>query len=234
MKPFSRQTARPLLVGLLLAFLLAASGCQTVSSHVNRRYDTTLGEKREVTNVYQDGDALAQRFRRVALLPFHKGAAYRHIDMERIERLFAAEILKLRLFEVADVPPERMEELFGLPSFSSVEPLPPRLLSRLRKAYGVDGVLLVDVTHYQPYRRVSLGVRAKLVEVETGAVVWAADELFDAASPAVANAARRHYNTKASIGQYPLDYSYHALDTPSRFAVYVAHALFSEISLQKN
>lgn len=226
-----RNATRPALLAVVLATLLAASGCQSVNESVNRRFDANLGKKHEVTNVYQDGEALNQRVSRVAMLPFYKGA-YSHIDMEPVEQLFAAEIMKLRLFELVPVKPERLSELFSSERFSSVEALPENLLSRLEEAYGVDGALFIDVTHYQPYQRVSLGVRAKLVETKTGSIVWAADELFDAASPPVANAARLHYNTRSSIGPYPMNYSYYALDTPSRFAAYVAHALFSEISLQ--
>ncbi|MBD5781689.1 hypothetical protein IEN85_19470 [Pelagicoccus sp. NFK12] len=210
-------------LGCLLA--LALSGCKTANA-LNSKLDTTVGKKHKVTNVHEV-KSLPAHLRRVALLPLYKGR-YDHIDMTVIEQNFAQELSKLNVFELITVEPEKMEELFGVERYSSVEVLPTKLLSKLHEIYAIDGVMLVDLTYYNAYQPVGMGVRAKLLDGHTGELVWAADETFDGASPAVSNAARKYFQTQSTT-EYPLHRTQTVLHSTARFSKYVAHALFDTI-----
>lgn len=201
------------------------SGCKTVHS-VNSRYDTTVGKKHKVTNV-KEVEAFPEHLRRVAMLPIHKGR-YAHLDLALLQENVSQELGKLNLFELVVVEPLQMDELFGMGSYSSVETLPTKLLSKLHEVYAIDGVMLVDLTYYRAYQPVSIGMRAKLLDGHTGEIVWAADETFDSASPAVSNAARKYFQ-KQSTTQYPLHQTQSVLQSPTRFSKYVAYALFDTI-----
>lgn len=198
---------------------------------MNSRYDTTIGKKRQTTNVYQKAP-LPESLNRVALLPMYKGS-YEHQDFESIEENFRLELVKRSLFEVVELSPEDMNVLFPQPRYSSVEQLPSDLLTKLSAKYAIDGLMLLDVSYYNPYKPVGLGIRAKLLDGHTGEIIWAADEVFDASNPAVSNAARKFYKTE-SIIQYPLHNTQTTLHSPNRFSKYVAHSLFSAIYLQKD
>ena len=211
-------------LGLALA-LLASGGCSSVR-HMNAKRDTTLGGKRKVENVHQV-EGLPEHLRRVALLPLHLDR-YDHLDMSQIEENFSQELIKRNLFEVVTVTAADMQEIFGQPSYSSVKHLPTKLLSKLHHIYGIDGVMLIDVTHFNAYQPVALGVRAKLLDGRSGEIVWAADELFDAANPEVSNAARKYFHTESKL-QYPLHNAQTVLHSPIRFSKYVADALFDTI-----
>ncbi|MDQ8180432.1 hypothetical protein [Pelagicoccus sp. SDUM812005] len=210
--------------GCILA--LALSGCKTANA-LNSRFDTTVGKKHKLTNVHEVEKALPAHLRRVALLPVYKGR-YDHIDMTVIEQNFVQELGKLNLFELVAVEPEKMDELFGVERFSSVEVLPTKLLSKLHEIYAIDGVMLVDITYYNAYQPVAMGVRAKLLDGHSGELVWAADETFDGANPAVSNAARKYFQTQSTT-EYPLQRTQTVLHSTARFSKYVAYALFDTI-----
>ncbi|QXD33258.1 hypothetical protein [Candidatus Pelagisphaera phototrophica] len=212
---------------VLIALL---SGCGTVHK-VNSQYDTTIGKKRQTTNVYQKAP-LPMSLNRVALLPMYKGR-YEHHDFEGIEENFRLELVKRSLFEVVSLTPEEMSTLFPEPRYSSIEYLPTDLLTKLSAKYAIDGLLLLDVSYFKPYKPVGLGIRAKLLDGHTGEIVWAADEVFDASNPAVSNSARKYYKTE-SIIQFPLHNTQTILHSPNRFSKYVAHSLFRTIYLQKD
>lgn len=209
--------------GCLLA--LALGGCKTANT-LNSKFDTTIGPKHKVTNVHEV-KALPAHLRRVAMLPLYKGR-YDHIDMTPIQQNLVLELGKLNLFELVAVDAQEMEELFGVERYASVEVLPTKLLSKLHEVYAIDGVLLVDVTYYDAYQPVGLGMRAKLLDGHTGALVWAADETFDGANPAVSNAARKYFHSESTI-EYPLQRTQSVLHSTARFSKYVAHALFDTI-----
>ena len=210
------------------AFLLTA--CSTIH-RVNAEFDTTLGKKRKTTNVYQDG-VLPGQLTRVALLPMYKGE-YDHIDLSLIEENIRLELSKLGLFEVVSVGPETMRELFSQERFSSIEALPTQLIEKLHARFAVDGLLLVDLSYFKAYQPVGMGMRAKLLDTNSGKLVWAVDEVFDSSNPDVSNAARKFYKTESIIA-YPIRNTQSALHSPNRFSKYVAHSLFGAIYLQKS
>ena len=219
-----------LLPALGMIALALFSGCATVH-RVNSEFDTTIGKKRKTSNIYRDGE-LPSQLTRVALLPMYKGD-YEHMDLSLIEENLRLELTKLNLFEVVTVAPETMKELFAQERFSSIEVLPTQLIEKLYARYAVDGLILIDLSYFKAYQPVGIGMRAKLVDCDTGKLVWAIDEVFDSSNPAVSNAARKFYKTE-SIISYPLQNTQSALHSPNRFSKYVAHSLFGAIYLQKS
>lgn len=214
---------------LALSIAVLFSGCGTIHQ-VNSEYDTTIGKKRKTTNVYQDGE-LSGQLSRVAVLPMFKGE-YGHMDLSLIEENIRLELAKLGLFEVISVEPEVMKELFAEERFSSIGVLPVHLVEKLHARYAVDGLLLLDLSYFKAYQPVGIGIRAKLLNSDTGKLVWAADEIFDSSNPEVSNAARKFYKTESIIA-FPLHNTKSVLHSPSRFSKYVGNSLFRAINLQK-
>ena len=204
---------------LLATFAMALNGCQ-VAKVVCHTAPAPL------PSFHADGAGTPMR--RVAVLPLYynqqTAGSMRDMDMT-----FNEELTKTSLFEVVQISRSDLETHFGWQQMSSVEVLPGNLLARLAAEYGVDGVLFTDVTHYFPYRPVSIGVRAKLVDVNTGQIRWAFDHLFDSSQPDTSDAAQRYY-LKNSRDTYPvpLDGS-PILQSPSRFSRYVACEMFRSL-----
>lgn len=100
--------------------------------------------------------------------------------------------------------------------------LPPDWAERIRATTGADAALLLDLTGCSPYPPLTLGLRAKLVRLTTGEVIWTADEWFDASNPDVARAARRHARggLRSRKGE-----GITVLHSPTKFAAYAMDAL---------
>jgi hypothetical protein len=129
--------------------------------------------------------------RRVAILPaYHpklQGEVLKEIDMA-----LNAELSKKAVFEVVPITRSAMELLTDRREVSSVERVPGDLFRKLRDQYGVEGVMFNDLTQYSPYKPVSLGVRSKLVDIETGSIQWASDVMLDSGNASVAASARAY------------------------------------------
>lgn len=149
-------------------------------------------------------------------------------SLERIDRAVTEELTRTGRFEVVVVPREEFHRMFGPRALSTVDPLPPELFDKMVKGYAADGVLFTDVTAFSAYPPLNLGLRIKLANVADHQIVWATDNLFSAADPAVANSARRHA-LKLGADRGPGDLSHTILQNPSRFAGYAAAASFEAL-----
>jgi hypothetical protein len=167
--------------------------------------------------------------RRVALLPLCN-ASYPDHYLRALDETFESELTKKALFEVVSVSRADMERLFAERQFASTSTLPADTLTKLRQRYGVEGVLFTDLTHFSPYRPVSMGIRTKLVDVSTGKIRWAFDYVFDAGNSSVAEAAKR-YQVLYSDPRQPLSTDGGSiLLSPARFAKYVASETFASLT----
>jgi hypothetical protein len=81
--------------------------------------------------------------------------------------------------------------------------------------------MFVDLTAYDAYRPLALGIRAKLATVADRRLIWSFDEVFTCLNPAVTNGLKRFYLQSGEKGS-PFDLSSDALDSPNQFAAYAA------------
>tara|TARA_B110000037_G_C17083018_1_gene490784 strand:+ start:1509 stop:1877 length:369 start_codon:yes stop_codon:yes gene_type:complete len=109
MKNYVKRISNPLSMAAILVLSFLVVGCLPMTTSANRQFNTTLGKKHKVENVYRA--ELPEHLRRIAVLPFHKGN-FEHGDFSEIERNFALELIKLNRFEVVVVSPDAMKELF--------------------------------------------------------------------------------------------------------------------------
>ena len=94
--------------------------------------------------------------------------------------------------------------------------------------YDAQAVLFVDVTAYQPYRPLTLGIRAKLASVADHRLVWSFDEIYSTNDPRVVAAVRRFYEHN-ELGNLPFDLTPDDLQSPGRFAAYAANQTFETL-----
>lgn len=169
-----------------------------------------------------------EQLRRVALLPMYSGS-FPDQYVRTLDAAFLAELSKRSLFEVVPVSRGQMEALFGERQFSSTETLPAESLAQIRERFGVDGVLFTDLTHFSPYRPVSMGIRTKLVAASTGQIRWAFDYIFDAGSAAVAESAKRYQLAYSNEHQPLTSDGGSILLSPTRFAKFVANETYASL-----
>lgn len=172
--------------------------------------------------------SLPSDLRRVVLLPIYGGQVAAVETSSVLDAVFATELQKQNRFEVVVLSRAECQRRFGASEFSSVSVVPHDFLPRIRRDFAADAVLWIDLTSYRPYSPLALGVRAKLVSVDDPRMIWTFDNIFSADNPAVANSARQHF-VRQSNSDAPADLTREALQSPSRFATYVAAATFATL-----
>jgi len=166
--------------------------------------------------------------RRVIVLPVAGGPALTEETLLKLDAICQGELTRTARFEVVPLSRNALAEITGTRQLSSVDKLPAVLIDKLfniYNSYGADAVLFIDVTTYSPYPPLVLGLRTKLARVTDGEIIWAADNVFAAAEPAVANSAR-HHALALGTDRGEINLSHTILQNPQRFAGYVAAATF--------
>lgn len=207
-----------------LALLLA--GCATIE----RKWDVPDGPAFVPAN-HTSAGPLPSTVRRVGLLPLHADS-WNATTLQPLDDAFAAELGKTGRFEVVRIPRSILHDWFGHGSFDSTGVLPESLPARLRSEFGLDAILLVDLTRYSPYAPVALGVRAKLMPLDGAGVLWSFDEVFDGAQPGVSVAARKYYLDHARPAM-PHDDPAGILLSPARFSKFVAWTTFGTLPVRR-
>lgn len=173
------------------------------------------------------GESNLGTIRRVVLLPSWGGAVVSDETVAELDAIFVAALQRENRFEVISFSRQESLRRFHREALSGASVLPPELFPLLQREFGADAVMMIDVTNYSAYRPLALGLRAKLASIEGARLVWTFDNEFSADNPAVANSARHHF-LGAGTG-LPTDVTSSVLQSPGRFAAYVAAAMFQSL-----
>jgi hypothetical protein len=216
---------RSILCGKLavIAALIFSAGCATPVFN-----DPARGGPFFTPTNHNGVSSLPSDLRRVMVLPLSAGGVTTPEMAAALDPVFATALQKENRFEVVILSREDCRRRFGVEELPSSTVLPRDFMANLRRDYAVDAVLFVDLTAFSAYRPLSLGVRAKLASAEDVRLLWNFDNVFSAADAAVANSARRHL-LKQDRSAAPADLSPAVLQSPARFAGYVAAATFATL-----
>jgi len=178
---------------------------------------------------YTGDPQLPATLRRVVLLPIAGGTVAPAESVAALDAVFTAQLQRQNRFEIVTLTRAECLQRFQAEEFPSVGALPATLLKRLQREFGADGVMFIDITVFKPYRPLALGVRAKLATIEDPTrLVWTFDNVYSAAEAPVANSARAHF-LESDGGRIPADLTPSVLQSPGRFATYVASSVFSTL-----
>ena len=203
---------------------LSAIGCRTLPGSPERQG----APGRQFSNVFST--SLPASVRRVAMLPIYSpqtiGDAQRDLDT-----IFSSELTKMLRFEVVPISRSDLAAYAHREQIASSDIVPPEVFAAIREKSGADAVLFTDITHYRAYRPISIGVRAKLIDIRSLQPVWSIDSVLDSANSRVADAARE-YGSDGSRSDRPAQ-SELVLQSPRRFGAFVAHQIFSTLPVRQ-
>lgn len=212
------------LAGLLLAGM-GLAGCQSTGTAWDPAVVGPLYQPENFVGVAH----LPATFRRVVLLPVSGGDVVPAEITAEMDPIFTAALQRENRFEVVALSREECRQAFGVGEFRSTAALPHDFLKQVREVFAADGVMFIDLTVLRTLRPLGLGVRAKLATTADEAVIlWNFDEVLSTGEPAVANSARRYFLSNDS-GLVPVDRSDAILQSPTRFAAYVAATTFATL-----
>ncbi|HVU31940.1 MAG TPA: hypothetical protein VHE61_00800 [Opitutaceae bacterium] len=206
----------------LLTLILLSAGCMTPAINDEARVGPFFHPKNVVSDLTLGG------VRRVVLLPVWGGQGVPEESAASLDPVFRQALQDQNRFEI--VAPSRQEFLsrFGAEALSSTAALPHDFMSTLKRVYGADAVMFVDITVYRPYPPLALGIRGKLATVNAPHLIWAFDNVYSADNPEVA-AGARHYFLHSGNQDVPGDLTPAILQSPSRFATYASHSAFATL-----
>jgi hypothetical protein len=207
---------------LFLAALFLLAGCQTPPLH-----NMVMGPDYHASNIFRLSDSLPSDFRRVAVLPMTSSELDPSMLASRntLEGTLQTELLKTKRFELIWIAPDSLQRWTGRRTWDSEEKLPADLFATLREKTACEGILFCRLSRFSPYPPLVIGWNLKLVDVVRTNTLWSADEIFDAAEPAVSNSARRYEQRHEKGG--PVTDSPMILNSPQRFGHYTASALLN-------
>lgn len=215
---------RSLFFSLLIACALLV-GC---SSTVPVWDSAVIGPQYKPDN-YVGVYRLPSTVRRVVLLPLSCGDVAPPETTAGMDPLFTAALERENRFEVVALSRSECRQAFGVDEFRSTAALPHDFLQQMRDLYAADAVMFVDLTVLRTLRPLTMGVRAKLATTDDDTVMlWNFDEVLSTGEPAIANSARRHF-LRNDAGFVPVDRSEAVLQSPTRFAAYVAATAFATL-----
>jgi curli biogenesis system outer membrane secretion channel CsgG len=67
-------------------------------------------------------------------------------------------------------------------------------LMSARKLLGADALLMGTITSYSPYPRMALGLQLKLVDIRTGQVVWAIEQIWESADKGTQERMKKYFD----------------------------------------
>lgn len=183
------------------------------------------------TNIYST--PMPRTIQRVAILPIYSSQSL-DIELNDLDTVFISSLNQQNLFELIPISRDDMEYLFKKRQFNSTELLPANFLTLIKERYAVNGLIFIDLTSYQPYTPITLGVRSKFIDLSQNKIIWAFDTIFDAGDPHVALSARKFQLQHHKVS-YPLDTGNLILKSPRIFAKFAAYQTFSTLPKpQKN
>ncbi len=212
---------------LFLFSLLHLSGCNT-----KPLTDPIIGPDHVLKNTYQKEAVLPGSLKRVAVLPlsYNDARGTGASADETLQPVFEGELTKTARFEAYFVRPQQLRLWSGKQQWDDFDELPSAFLKMIAEHTGCDGVLFTRVTNFKAYPPIMIGWRMRLESNDSG-VLWAADEIFDAAEQGVANSARR-YNRARTRNNPVLEDSRSILLSPSEFGQYTLASVLRTLPMR--
>jgi hypothetical protein len=138
---------------------------------------------------------------KIAIVELYNDSHYPQIAVDTTQALFQA----LQKKQISSLTVVRQDDPTwrGL-GLDSDGPYTIAQLAAISEALRCDAVLLGTVTQYQPYPHMILGLRLKLVDLRSGQLIWALEQIWDTADQTTEDRIREYFRRQMRSGYGPL------------------------------
>jgi len=190
---------------LVLLFILS-SGCRLVRPVVP-----------ETGHYYLDRNANFSSVGKVVVFEFSNNSNNVNIPMTLTHAVTEA-LQKKHLFTVKsfsrDNPSWRKLDIDNKASYSMEE------LSLIRKQLGADAILFGSISRYRSFPHLTLGVHLKMVDLRSGELLWAIEQLWDSTDRYVERRMKKYYKEHMRSGYEPMSWEV-LITSPKAFNKFV-------------
>jgi hypothetical protein len=171
---------------MLIGVLALAGGCATQlnGSGMNDSY---------YINPYKDLNTLG----RVALVELDDNSGYPTISADLTKALFVA-LQKKQIFGVTIVPHDDPEWRGLQENLDSLQAL--QKLLTMRETLKCNGLLVGTITEYEPYPRMAIGLRLKLLDLSDGQLLWGFEQVWDTADRNIEKRIKAYFRDELRSG----------------------------------
>ncbi len=191
-----------------LAFLTLTCGCETPLNNNGMSNSYYL-------NPYKDLSTLG----RVALVEFDNDSGYPNISSDMTQALFTA-LQKKQIFGLTIVRHDDPQWRGLQDNIDSLQAL--KKLLAMREALKCNGLLVATVTEYQPYPRLVVGLRLKLLDLTDGQLLWGLEQVWDTADKSIERRIKHYFQSEQRSGLASLREEL-VIISSLRFAKFVAY-----------
>lgn len=187
----SRPNRWHALLGSAVAFvLLVLCGCQspTIPSAMADSY-------------YINPHKSLSTIGRVALVELENKSAYPNISTDMTDALFSA-VQKQQIFGVTIVHQDNPDWRGLQDNLDSLQTL--KKLLALRDTLQCNALLVGTITQYQPYPRMAVGLRLKLLDLTDGQLLWGLEQVWDSADGSIQKRIKDYFKTEQRSGFAPV------------------------------
>ncbi len=171
----------------------------------------------ETGQYYINPDADFSRIGRVVVFEFENQTEYPAGSVDLTQAVTEG-LQRKNLFNLRIIP--RQSEVWqdmrlDKPAFSNQE------LLDIRKRLSADAILLGRVKGYQPYPHLMSSLNLKLIDLNTGGILWGLEQIWDSTDQSVQRRMKMYYRDKMGSEYEPLNWKV-LITSPREFHKFVA------------
>ncbi len=209
---------RPGLWRWLLALSVLACGCKSPNANNGMANSYYL-------NPHKDLATLG----RVALVELDNNSGYPTVSADLTEALFVA-LQKKQIFGLSVVHQDDPAWRGLQENLDSLQAL--KQLLAMRDALKCNGLLVGTVTQYQPYPRMAVGLRLKLLDLTDGQLLWGLEQVWDSADADIRQRIRQYSSDELRSGWTTLQDEMVVISS-LKFGKFIAHEVAETLERKK-
>lgn len=205
-------------VWLTLALPLLVCGCESDQANNGMVNSFYLNPHRDLTTLG-----------RVALVELDNESGYPTISADLTEALFVA-LQKKQLFGLSVIHQDDPAWRGLQENLESLQAL--KQLLAMRDALKCNGLLVGTVTEYQPYPRMAVGLRLKLLDLTDGQLLWGLEQVWDSADASIRQRIQQYSREELRSGSAPLQDEMVVISS-LRFGRFIAYEVAETLDRQR-
>lgn len=166
---------------------------------------------------------------RVALVELDNSSAYPAISADLTAALFVS-LQKKQFFGLSVVPHDDPAWRGLQENLDSLQAL--KQLLAMRDALKCNAILVGTVTEYQPYPRMAVGLRLKLLDLTDGQLLWGLEQVWDSADASIRQRIRHYSSQELRSGSAPLQDEMVVISS-LRFGKFIAYEVAETLDRNK-